>query len=122
MAKKLSKNQIRQRRHVRVRKHISGTPERPRLNVFRSLSNIYAQVIDDTTGNTLVSASSLDKSIKEKVAFGGNIDAAKEVGKLVAEKAVAAGISTVVFDRGGYAYHGRVKELAEAAREAGLKF
>ena len=122
MAKKLSKNQIRQRRHIRVRKHISGTPERPRLNVFRSLSNIYAQVIDDTTGNTLVSASSLDSAIKEKIAFGGNIEAAKEVGKLVAEKALAAGITTVVFDRGGYVYHGRVKELADAAREAGLNF
>lgn len=122
MAKKLSKNQIRQRRHIRVRKHISGTPERPRLNVFRSLSNIYAQVIDDTTGNTLVSASSLDSAIKEKIAFGGNIEAAKEVGKLVAEKALAAGITTVVFDRGGYGYHGRVKELADAAREAGLNF
>jgi large subunit ribosomal protein L18 len=92
------------------------------LNVFRSLSNIYAQVIDDTTGNTLVSASSLDSAIKEKIAFGGNIEAAKEVGKLVAEKALAAGITTVVFDRGGYGYHGRVKELAEAAREAGLNF
>ena len=122
MAKKLSKNQIRQRRHIRVRKHISGTPERPRLNVFRSLSNIYAQVIDDTTGNTLVSASSLDSAIKDKIAFGGNIEAAKEVGKLVAEKALAAGITTVVFDRGGYGYHGRVKELADAAREAGLNF
>lgn len=122
MAKKLSKNQIRQRRHIRVRKHISGTPERPRLNVFRSLSNIYAQVIDDTTGNTLVSASTLDSAIKDKIAFGGNIEAAKEVGKLVAEKALAAGITTVVFDRGGYVYHGRVKELADAAREAGLNF
>lgn len=122
MAKKLSKNQIRQRRHVRVRKHISGTPECPRLNVFRSLSNIYAQVIDDTTGTTLVSASTLDKSISEKIGYGGNIEAAKEVGKLVAEKALAAGITTVVFDRGGYVYHGRVKELADAAREAGLNF
>lgn len=122
MSKKLSKNQIRQRRHVRVRKHISGTPECPRLNVFRSLSNIYAQVIDDTTGHTLVSASTLDKSIREKISYGGNIEAAKEVGKLVAEKSLAAGITTVVFDRGGYGYHGRVKELAEAAREAGLNF
>ena len=122
MAKKLSKNQIRQRRHIRVRKHISGTPERPRLNVFRSLSNIYAQVIDDTTGNTLVSASTLDSAIKDKIAFGGNIEAAKEVGELVAEKALAAGITTVVFDRGGYVYHGRVKELAEGAREGGLEF
>ena len=122
MAKKLSKNQIRQRRHIRVRKHISGTPERPRLNVFRSLSNIYAQVIDDTTGNTLVSASSLDSAIKDKIANGGNIEAAKEVGKLVAEKALAAGITTVVFDRGGYLYHGRVAELAAGAREGGLEF
>lgn len=122
MSKKLSKNQIRQRRHIRVRKHISGTPERPRLNVFRSLSNIYAQVIDDTTGKTLVSASSLDSAVKEKNVYGGNVEAAKEVGKLVAEKALAAGITTVVFDRGGYVYHGRVKELADAAREAGLNF
>ena len=96
MAKKLSKNQLRQRRHLRVRKHISGTPERPRLNVFRSLSNIYAQIIDDTTGNTLVSASTLEQTVKEKVAYGGNVEAAKEVGRLVAEKALAAGITTVV--------------------------
>ena len=122
MTKKLSKNQIRQRRHLRVRKHISGTPERPRLNVFRSLSHIYAQVIDDTTGTTIASASTKDKAIKDKIEFGGNVEAAKEVGKLVAEKALAAGITTVVFDRGGYAYHGRVKELADAAREAGLNF
>ncbi|MFR1517784.1 MAG: 50S ribosomal protein L18 [Clostridia bacterium] len=122
MAKKLSRNQIRLRKHLRVRKHISGTPERPRLNVFRSLSHIYAQVIDDTTGNTLVSASTLDQAIKDKIKFGGNVEAAKEVGKLVAEKALAAGITTVVFDRGGYVYHGRVKELADAAREAGLNF
>lgn len=122
MAKKLSKNQLRQRRHLRVIKHISGTPERPRLNVFRSLSNIYAQIIDDTTGNTLVSASTLEQAVKEKVSNGGNVEAAKEVGRLVAEKALAAGITTVVFDRGGYVYHGRVKELAEAAREAGLSF
>ena len=122
MAKKMSKNQIRQRRHIRVRKKISGTSERPRLNVYRSLSHMYAQIIDDTTGNTLVSASTLDKAIKDKIAFGGNIAAAKEVEKLVAEKALAAGITTVVFDRGGYIYHGRVKELAEAAREAGLIF
>ena len=105
-----------------MRKKISGTSERPRLNVYRSLSHMYAQIIDDTTGNTLVSASTLDKAIKDKIAFGGNIAAAKEVGKLVAEKALAAGITTVVFDRGGYIYHGRVKELAEAAREAGLIF
>ncbi|MBR5279797.1 MAG: 50S ribosomal protein L18 [Clostridia bacterium] len=119
---KLSKNQMRQRRHLRVRRKVSGTAECPRLNVFRSLSHMYAQIIDDTTGNTLVSASTLDKAIKDKIEFGGNKDAAKEVGKLVAEKALEAGIKEVVFDRGGYPYSGRVKELAEAAREAGLVF
>jgi len=122
MIKKVSKNAVRQRRHLRVRKTIIGTSARPRLNVFRSASNIYAQIIDDSVGNTLVSASTLDKAIKEKVEFGGNIDAAAEVGKLVAERALANGITTVVFDRGGYPYHGRVKALAEAAREAGLNF
>ena len=93
-----------------------------RLSVFRSGKHMYAQIIDDTTGNTLVSASTLDKAIKDKIEFGGNKDAAKEVGKLVAEKAIEAGIKEVVFDRGGYPYSGRVKELAEAAREAGLVF
>lgn len=122
MANKLSKNQVRQRRHVRVRKKISGTPECPRLNVFRSLSNMYAQIIDDTTGKTLVSASTLDSVIKDKLAYGGNKEAAKEVGKLIAERAIEAGIKEVVFDRGGYIYHGRVQELADAAREAGLVF
>jgi large subunit ribosomal protein L18 len=122
MIKKVSKNVVRQRRHLRVRKHIIGTSARPRLNVFRSASNIYAQIIDDSVGNTLVAASSLDKAVKEKIEFGGNIDAAAEVGKLVAERALANGIKTVVFDRGGYPYHGRVKALAEAAREAGLEF
>jgi large subunit ribosomal protein L18 len=122
MINKTSKNVSRLRKHVRVRKRIEGTPERPRLNVFRSLSQIYAQVIDDKTGNTIVSASTLDSEIKSKIGFGGNKAAAKEVGKLVAEKAVQKGIKKVVFDRGGYLYHGRVKELAEAAREAGLEF
>lgn len=122
MANKLSKNQIRQRRHVRVRRKVSGTPECPRLNVFRSLSNMYAQIIDDTTGKTLVSASTLDKEIKDKVSNGGNKEAAKEVGKLVAKRAIDAGITEVVFDRGGYIYHGRVMELAAGAREAGLNF
>ena len=122
MIKKVSKNVVSQRRHLRVRKHIIGTSARPRLNVFRSASNIYAQIIDDSVGNTLVAASSLDKAVKEKIEFGGNIDAAAEVGKLVAERALANGIKTVVFDRGGYPYHGRVKALAEAAREAGLEF
>lgn len=122
MIKKPSKNVARVRKHIRVRKKITGTTERPRLNVFRSLSNIYAQVIDDTTGKTLVSASSLDNDIKSKLSYCGNKEAAKEVGKLVAQKAINSGIKQVVFDRGGYLYHGRVKELAEAAREAGLEF
>ena len=122
MNSKKSSNAARIKRHFRVRKNISGTPERPRLNVFRSLSNIYAQVIDDTTGKTLVSASSLDKEIKESIANGGNKAAAREVGKLVAKKALDAGIKAVVFDRGGYVYHGRVQELAEGAREGGLEF
>ena len=120
MIKKKNSNAARIKRHYRVRKNISGTPERPRLNVFRSLSNIYAQVIDDTTGKTLVSASSLE--LKAQLANGGNKEAAREVGKLVAKKAVEAGIKAVVFDRGGYVYHGRVLELAEGAREGGLEF
>ena len=110
------------RRHLRLRQKITGTADRPRLNVFRSLSNIYAQVIDDEAGHTLVSASTLDKEIKAKVENGGNIAAAKEVGELVAKRALEKGIETVVFDRGGHIYHGRVKALAEGAREAGLKF
>jgi len=105
-----------------VRSKVSGTAERPRLCVFRSLSQIYAQVIDDTTGRTLVSASSLDKEIKNTLAFAGNVEGAKAVGTLVAQRALANGIETVVFDRGGYLYHGRVAALAESAREAGLKF
>ncbi len=122
MVNKIDKNKVRIRKHVRVRKKIAGTSERPRLNVYRSLSHMYAQVIDDAAGNTLVSASTLDHAIKEKISNGGNKDAAREVGKLVAERALAAGIKEVVFDRGGYIYHGRVKELADAAREAGLSF
>ena len=107
------------KRHLRVRAKVSGTPERPRLHVFRSEKNIYAQIIDDVAGNTLVSASSLDKEIEGN---GGNKTAARAVGKLVAERAKAKGIDTVVFDRGGYLYHGRVAELAEGAREGGLEF
>jgi large subunit ribosomal protein L18 len=122
MIKKTNRNEIRLRKHVRVRKKISGTQERPRMNVFRSLNNIYVQIIDDTTGNTLVSASTLDAALKGKVANGGNKEAAQEVGKLIASKAIEKGIKQVVFDRGGYIYHGRVKELADAAREAGLDF
>ncbi|RME70830.1 MAG: 50S ribosomal protein L18 [Chloroflexi bacterium] len=114
----------RKRRHLRVRKRISGTPERPRLNVFRSLSHIYAQVIDDTAGVTLASASTLDPAIRDSAEAKGKTktELAKLVGELVAKRALEAGIQTVVFDRGGYKYHGRVKALADAAREAGLKF
>jgi len=122
MIKLIDKNKVRQRRHLRVRKHIIGTPERPRLNVFRSNANIYAQIIDDAAGNTIVSASTLDKAIAAEVEVGSNIEAAKKVGKLVAERALEKGIKTVVFDRGGYAYTGRVQALADAAREAGLEF
>jgi large subunit ribosomal protein L18 len=113
-----SKDIIRQRVHKRIRRRLSGTTERPRLAVFRSLSHIYAQVIDDTKGRTLVAASSNEKNGVD----GGNLAGAKAIGKLVAERAQANGVSTVVFDRGGYLYHGRVKALADAAREAGLKF
>ena len=120
MIKNKDKNQARIKRHYRVRKNISGTAERPRLDVFRSSKHIYAQIIDDVTGTTLVSASSLDKAFTE--GYGGNCDAAKAVGKLVAEKALEKGIKTVVFDRGGYIYHGRVAALAEGAREGGLEF
>lgn len=116
---KQDKNQARQKRHLRVRNHIAGTAVRPRLNVFRSLKNIYAQIIDDEKGVTLVSASSKDKGFSQ---YGGNVEAAKAIGAAVAKKALEKGITEVVFDRGGYIYHGRVAALAEAAREAGLKF
>ena len=119
MIKRPNTNAQRMKRHKRVRAKLSGTSETPRLNVFRSEANIYAQIIDDTKGVTLVSASSLDKAVE---GYGGNIAAAAAVGKLVAERAKAKGIETVVFDRGGYLYHGRVAELAEGAREGGLKF
>ena len=122
MINKQSKNVSREKRHLRVRKKVSGTAERPRLNVYRSEMNIYAQVIDDLAGVTLVSASSIDKEIKEKLSVGSNKEAAKAVGELIAKRAIDKGIKTVVFDRGGYIYHGRVKELAEAARSAGLDF
>ena len=118
MVTKKSRNETRQKRHLRIRKNISGTPEKPRLNVFRSSSHIHAQIIDDVNGVTLVAASSVDM----KLANGGNIEAATQVGKMIAERAIAKNIEKVVFDRGGYIYHGRVKALAEAAREAGLKF
>ena len=116
---KQDKNQARQKRHLRVRNHIAGTSARPRLNVFRSLKNIYAQIIDDEKGVTLVSASSKDKGFSQ---YGGNVEAAKAIGAAVAKKSLEKGITEVVFDRGGYIYHGRVAALAEAAREAGLKF
>ncbi len=122
MFKKESKNSRRLNRHKRVRNKISGTPERPRLNVYRSLTNIYAQLIDDVAGVTLVAASSLDKDIKAKVETTSNAEAAKLVGELVGKKALEKGIEEVTFDRGGNIYHGRIKALAEGAREAGLKF
>ena len=118
----LSKDQHRRRVHERVRTRLQGTTERPRLCVYRSLEHIYAQVIDDRTGKTVVSASSVDGETKKNLKGGGNIAAAKVIGKALAERAKAAGVSKVVFDRGGYKYHGRVKALADAAREAGLQF
>jgi len=110
------------RRHHRVRLRVYGTPDRPRMNVFRSNAHLYAQVIDDTTGKTLVSASTLDKEIKDKLKSGANLAAAVAVGRLVAERALKANLKAVVFDRGGYRFHGRIKALAEASREKGLKF
>jgi len=118
MITQTKRNAIRQRIHARIRQKLTGTTERPRLNVYRSLNHIYAQVIDDQTGETLASASTLALELKT----GGNIAAAKEVGKSVAERAAEKGIKKVVFDRGGYLYHGRIKALADAAREAGLEF
>lgn len=112
----------RRRRHQRVRKVVVGTPDRLRLSVFRSQKNIYAQIINDLTGHTLVSASSLDKELKGKVKSGYDVEAAKQVGLLLGQRALAAKIQKVVFDRGGYVYHGRVKALAEGARESGLSF
>jgi large subunit ribosomal protein L18 len=117
---KYSKDQVRRRIHSRIRQRVRGTEQRPRLAVFRSLNHIYAQVIDDRKGQTLVAASSTEK--KAGVAAGGNLAGAKAIGKLVAERAREKGITKVVFDRGGYLYHGRVKALADAAREAGLEF
>jgi large subunit ribosomal protein L18 len=120
--RKLSRDLHRQRVHERVRTRVSGTPERPRLCVYRSLGHIYGQVIDDRSGRTIVSGSSLDKETKKGLKGGGNIASAKAVGKIIADRAKAAGVTKVVFDRGGYKYHGRVKALADAAREAGLQF
>ena len=120
MIKRKNKEEARQARHARVRKKVSGTAETPRLCVYRSLKNIYAQIIDDTTGKTLVAASTLDADLKAN--YGGNKDAAKAVGMSIAKKALDANIKEVVFDRGGYVFHGRVAELAAGAREGGLDF
>jgi large subunit ribosomal protein L18 len=122
LLKKVDKNQKRVTRHERIRNKITGTPERPRLNIFKSSKHIYAQVIDDATGITLVSASTLDKELRDKVAELTKQEAAKLVGKTVGERAKEKDINAVVFDRGGYLYHGRVKLLAEGARESGLEF
>jgi len=118
MITQTKRNEIRKRIHSRIREKLSGTGERPRLNVYRSLNHIYAQVVDDQKGETLVSASTLGLKLKT----GGNVAAAKEIGKAIAERAREKGIKKVVFDRGGFLYHGRVKALADAAREAGLEF
>ena len=120
MIKKLDRNKLRQKKHKSIRKKIAGTAQRPRLSVYRSLKNIFVQIIDDVTWNTLVSASTIEKNAK--IENGSNIEAAKKVGESIAKKALDKGITTVVFDRAGYIYTGRVKALADAAREAGLQF
>lgn len=122
MINKPIRNKDRKKRHLRVRKKISGTPQKPRLNVFKSAKNVYAQIIDDSNGTTLAAASSQDKQVSDIAQHGGNKEAAKLVGKLIGERAIEKGIEEVVFDRSGYIYHGRIKELSEGAREAGLKF
>lgn len=121
-ARKLSREAQRDRIHQRLRQKLAGTAERPRLAIYRSIKHVRAQVIDDSKNHTIVSASSLDSDVRKEIKGGGNVAAAKVVGKIVAERARAKGIEKVVFDRGGYIYHGRVKALADAAREAGLKF
>ncbi len=118
----MDKKLARKKRHFRIRNKITGTPERPRMNVYRSLKNIYVQIIDDLAGNTLVAASTRDKAIEDSIKNGSNKEAAKLVGELIAERALEKDIKKVVFDRGGFKYHGRIKELAEAAREKGLEF
>ena len=122
MIKNRSRNEMRIHRHRRLRKRLAGTPSCPRLSVFRSLKHIYAQIVDDEAGHTLTSASTLDKSLSDSLKNAADQEAAKVVGRLVAERAIAKGITTVVFDRGGHLFQGRVKALADAAREAGLKF
>jgi large subunit ribosomal protein L18 len=122
MVKKESRSEIRAKKHRRIRNNLAGTAERPRLAVFRSNNHMYAQIIDDTVGNTLVSASTLDKDVKDAVEKTNNVDAAATVGTVIAKKALDKGITTVVFDRGGFIYQGKIKALADAAREAGLTF
>jgi len=122
MISKQDKNKARKKRHLRVRKKLSGTASMPRLNVFRSSNHIYAQLIDDTKGVTLASASTLDPEIRDQISHGGNIEAAEKVGQLIAKRGLEKGITEVVFDRGGYLYHGRIKALADGAREGGLQF
>ena len=122
MIKQVNRKEATQKRHRRIRAKLSGTTEAPRLAVYRSTKHIYAQIIDDVKGVTIVSASSNDKELKTKLSHGGNIESAKVVGETIAKKALAAGVKDVVFDRGGYIFHGRVKELAEGAREGGLEF
>ena len=122
MVKKTSRSEVRQNKHRRIRSRLSGTPEKPRLSVFRSNNHMYAQVIDDEAGNTIVSASTVQADVKKGLDKTNNVEAAKKLGEVIAKKALDNGIKTVVFDRGGYIYQGKVKALAEAAREAGLEF
>ena len=122
MVSKKTRSEVRAKKHARIRNHFSGTAERPRLAVFRSNNHMYAQIIDDTVGNTLVSASTLEKEVKAELEKTNNVDAAAYLGTVIAKRAMEKGITTVVFDRGGYIYHGKIAALAEAAREAGLQF
>lgn len=122
MVSKVSRAQVREEKHRRLRRYLNGTSERPRLAVFRSNNHIYAQIIDDTVGNTLCAASTMEADIKAKVSKTNDVEAAKAVGEAVAKKALEKGITTVVFDRGGFVYHGKIQALADAAREAGLQF
>lgn len=122
MISKVNRKEIREQRHLRVRRHLNGTAERPRLCVFRSSKHIYAQIVDDVNGVTLLSTSTMEADVKAKLSNTSNKEAAKLVGTVIAEKALKSGLTSVVFDRGGFLYHGRIKELADAAREAGLQF
>ncbi len=122
MVKKKSRTEVRRKKHKRIRNHLSGTPQRPRLVVFRSNSHMYAQIVDDTVAHTLVSASTLEKDVRANLEKTNNVAAAAYLGKTIAERAAGKGIKDVVFDRGGFLYHGKIKALAEAAREAGLNF